>query len=215
MDNYNVPRNIYLDLSKAFCTLNFDILLNKLDQYGIQGCSNRLLRSYLIGIMQYVECNGHKSAHLPISTGVPQESVLGPLLFLIYINDLHLVSNLFKMFMYADNTTVYCNINQNFDEDTINNKLAKIWKWLIANKLSLNTTKAKYMVLHTNRRNVTYPNVLSNNRIIERISRFNFLGIMLSYNMTWDTHINHIFKKFLKAINLSTLSLDCLLCKPL
>ena len=76
MDNYNVPTNIYLDLSKAFDTLNFDILLNKLDHYGIQGCSNRLLRSYLTGRMQYVEYNGHKSAHLPISTGVPQGSVL-------------------------------------------------------------------------------------------------------------------------------------------
>ena len=72
MDNYNVPTNIYLNLSKAFDTLNFDILLNKLDHYGIQGYSNRLPRSYLTGRMQYVEYNSHKSAHLPISTGVPQ-----------------------------------------------------------------------------------------------------------------------------------------------
>ena len=157
MDNYNVPTNIYLDLSKAYDTLNFDILLNKLDYYGIQGCSNRLLRSYLTGKTQYVEYNGHKSAHLPISTGVPQGSILGPLLLLIYINDLPLMSNVFKMLMYADDTTLYCNIDQNVDEDAINNELAKIWEWLIANKLSLNTKKTKYMVFHTNQRNVTYP----------------------------------------------------------
>ena len=95
-----------IDLSKAFDTLNFDILLNSLDHYGIQGCSNRLLRSYLTGRMQYVEYNGHKSAQLPISTGVPQGSLLGLLLFLIYINDLPLVSNIFKMLMYADDTTL-------------------------------------------------------------------------------------------------------------
>ena len=99
---------------------------------------------------------------------------------LIYINDLPLVSNIFKMLMYADDTTLYCNIDQNVDADTINNELAKIWEWLIANKLSLNTTRTKYMVFHTNQRNVTYPNLVINNSIIERVSHFNFLGIMLS-----------------------------------
>ena len=101
--------------------------------------------------------------------------------------------------MYADNTTLYCNIDQHVDEDTINNELVKIWEWMIATKLSLNTTKTKYMVFYTNQRDVTYLNLIINNSIIERVSHFNFLGIMLSYNMTWDTHINHISKKISKA----------------
>ena len=145
MDNCNIPTNIYIDLSKAFDTLNFDILLNKLDYYGVQGCANRLIYSYLSERWQFVDFSGHKSSYLPIKTGVPQGSVLGPLLFLIYINDLPLVSNVFDMLMYADDTTLYCNINQNIGEELINAELTKLWEWLGANKLSLNIAKTKYM----------------------------------------------------------------------
>ena len=104
--------------------------------------------------------------------------------------------------MYADDTTFHCNIDQHVDEDTINNELAKIWECLIANKLSLNTKKTKYLVFHTNQRNVTYPNLVITNSIIEQVSHFNFLGIMLSYNMTWNAPINDIPKKISKAIGI-------------
>ena len=90
-------------------------------------------------------------------SGVPQGSVIGPLLFLIYINDLPLVSNVFDMLMYADDTTLYCNINQNMDEEVINVELLKLWERLGANKLSLNIANTKYMVFHTSKRNVIYP----------------------------------------------------------
>ena len=132
MDNFNIPTNIYIDLSKVFDTLNFDILLNKLDYYGIQGCAYRLICSYLSDRGQFVDFNGHKSSYLPIKYSVPQGSVLGPLLFLIYINDLYV----FDMLMCADDTTLYCNNNQNIGEYVINAELLKLWEWLGANKLS-------------------------------------------------------------------------------
>ena len=138
MDNGKLPLciYIYIDLSKAFDTLKYDILMSKLEYCGITGKENDLLRSYLTGRSQYVEVNGHKSSHLQISAGIPQGSVLGPLLFLIYINDLPNASNIFDMLMYADDTTLFCNMTDTITIDVINEELSKICDWLGANKLS-------------------------------------------------------------------------------
>ena len=104
--------------------------------------------------------------------------------------------------MYADDTTLYCNINQNIGEEVINAELLKLWEWLGANKLSLNIAKTKYMAFHTSKRNVIYPNSKVNNSNIERVTQFNFLGVILHSHMTWNKHINHISMKIARSIGI-------------
>ena len=153
MDKNKIPLNIYLDLSKAFDTLDHAILLDKLFHYGIRRNPLKLISSYLENRQQFVEFRNTKSKILQISTGIPQGSIVGPLLFLIYINDFPSASSYFNFIMYADDTTLYSNIdspNQNnmirLTETKINAELAKIDEWLKINKLSLNLKKSKYMV---------------------------------------------------------------------
>ena len=150
MDANEIPLNVYIDLSKAFDSLNHKILLSKLKFYGVTGLSLDLLYSYLSNRKQCTLYNNTFSDFIGIKQGVPQGSILGPLLFSIYINDLP-SSNLFGFLMYADDTTLFCSIdklNRNDRDIVINEHLDKVSTWMKSNKLVLNSKKTKYMLFH-------------------------------------------------------------------
>ena len=154
LDNINVNKNtalLLLDLKKAFDTVNYDILLNKMNHYGIRGIANNLFASFLANRKQNVFLNHTQSNYRYIKCGVPQGSVLGPLLFTIYINDISNSTNS-ALRLYADDT---CLILQ---DDSISNLKYKIKgeinavnKWMIANKLTLNMSKSNVIITNSNK----------------------------------------------------------------
>ena len=147
MDSNEIPINVYLDLSRVFDTLDHNILLHKFDHYEIRGTCLALLKSYRSERKQFVEFNGVKSSLANITTGVPQGSILGPLLFIIYTNAISNACDIFKSIFYADDTTLMSTLTafnshgKNSVSDNINEEIAKIDEWLKLNKLSLNVKK--------------------------------------------------------------------------
>ena len=202
LDEGKLPVTVFLDLSKAFDTLDHNILLNKLKYYGIHGVALKWFESYLTQRHQYIECNELTSNMLPIQTRVPQGSILGPLLFLIYMNDIYIVSDKFSSILYADDTTLdsplcsfdVVNQSKSLNIETVSNninlELKKITDWLAVNKLSLNAKKTKFMVFHYPQKKLTnlIPKLKIHDIQIERVSEFNFLGLTVDENMSWKAH---------------------------
>ena len=162
-ENKEYVHCIFLDFAKAFDTVNHKILLQKLEYHGIRGKSLKWFDSYLTDRQQYTEVNNILSDVDYIKCGVPQGSVLGPLLFLLYINDISESSNLLKYFLFADDTTIfYSSKNAEENEKILNTEIDKVSEWLSANKLSLNVRKSKLLTFTSMKRhniNLTINNV--------------------------------------------------------
>lgn len=191
---------IFLDLSKAFDTLQHKILLEKLQHYGIRGLCLKWFENYLSDRQQIVNIDNFFSDKLQITCGVPQGSVLGPLLFLIYMNDLPNVSKLAKFVIFADDTNIVYSDSSLANLQVIaNNDLRNINNWFEINKLSLNTEKTKFIVFDKKEKlrlhSLENLNVQLNNINIERVNETKFLGVILQDDLTWTSHIADKSKK--------------------
>ena len=199
MDLGLTPSAVFLDLSKAFDTLDHNIMIEKLRHYGIENKSLNWFVSYLEKRQQFVEFQNKCSEISFLSTGVPQGSILGPLLFNIYVNDIKNATQHFNIIQYADDTSL---ISSSCDSVLINDELSKVQQWLILNKLSLNITKTKYMVFSPRSKKIQLPNLTLNNTPIEHVNQFDFLGVVLDENVKWDKHINKVGNKINRNIGL-------------
>ena len=204
IDKGNLTLGVFIDLSKAFDTIDHNILLDKLSMYGIRGNCFDWFKSYLTERKQYVCLNDVKSDMLCVNCGVPQGSILGPLLFIIYVNDIVNISNILQMILFADDTNIFVS-GPNINELclSMNTELSKLSQWFKLNKLSLNIKKTNFIVFKPRTKSLTdVPNVLIDGYSVSKVESSRFLGVVINSSLDWNNHINLINSKVSKTIGI-------------
>ena len=181
---------------KAFDSLIYDIFFSKLKHYGIQQNDLQLLSSNLNDRSQYVQLDNAKSSSHEVTCGILQGSVLGPLLFNMFINDITEASTKFDFIMYADDTTLNSTL-ENYGKLTdvaslereLNEEISKVYCWLLSNKLTLNTAKSTFMIFFKHTKVIPRLNLKIAGNTFEQLAEFNFLWINIDQNITWKSHV--------------------------
>ena len=204
LENGDYVLGLFLDFSKAFDTVNHSILFTKLEHYGVRDICLNWFKSYLDNRKQFVEYNGASSSQRTITCGVPQGSILGPLLFLIYINDLATVSSKIYSVLFADDSNLFtAGKNPNSLVNTMNIEVQKVIRWLRINKLSLNLKKTHFMIFRKRGGRVLLDTELRIDGVeIEMVEKTKFLGIIIDQCFKFDAHIQFIKGKVSRGIGI-------------
>ena len=195
LDSSSCTAAVLLDFSKAFDTVNHNILLAKLETYGIRGKVFSLIKSYLSDRQQYVRVNGIVSNLAKINIGVPQGTILGPLFFIIYMNDIFQIHK--NIVSYADDTVILCtDTSWEKTQEFLQNILSNISNWLDLNFLSLNTNKTVYMTFSIYKNKLpTNFEISINNCKLENVTNYKYLGLYIDQHMRFNVHVNNLVKK--------------------
>ena len=198
INNGFITASIFIDLKKAFDTVNHNILIKKIEDMGIKGDILNWCINYLSNRFQSTLCNGIKSSENNIVCGVPQGSVLGPLFFLIYINDITKIINEKNIQLYADDTVLFVKgKNENEINESLQIILNKFSDWCNQNKLSINPDKTKYMCFGTRQRLKKCKNLCftMNNKNILSVPSYKYLGVILDQTLNFKLHVNNTINK--------------------
>ena len=201
LDEKKYVISIFIDFKKTFDTVDHEILLHKLEYYGIRGIANNFLRSYLTNRRQYTVINGIKSDLRTVSCGVPQGSVLGPWFFLLYINDLYNGIGCNAARLYADDTAlITSNHNLNLVQDQGKELFMKLYHWCIANKLSINSDKTNLVLFHLKNKPVPrdFTGLQTQAMKIDRVQSVQYLGMLLEEKLYWHEHVTQIYASLIK-----------------
>ena len=197
---------LYVDLSKAFDCLDHRILLHKLDHYGIRGTALDWFRSYLSNRRQLTRYNGTDSDVLRVNRGVPQGSILGPLLFLLFINDIVNSSASLQFVLYADDTNIFFSHNNlQCLLSHVQTEMQNVTRWFQVNKLQINKSKTKYMIFNFKERGRKLPtnlNLQIENEVVEQVEYTNFLGVIIDNKLSWEKHIASVSNKISSSIGI-------------
>ena len=202
LDNAKDICLVFLDVSKAFDKVYHPALLHKLERMGVTGRLLGWIASYLSDRKQVVVINGVSSEEKSINASVPQGSILGPLLFLAYVNDI--VDDLETTpYLFADDTSLFCPIEPNNMQDTfdkVNRDLSKLEDWAAQWRVTFNASKTVYLIV-SNRRNIVYPDLYLNGQVLTRVYDHKHLGMIFSHDMKWGAHIDSILQKAFSRLN--------------
>lgn len=192
----NIVLSVFVDLKRAFETIDRTKLIQVLKKYGIRGQALNWFSSYLSNRTQVTKYNSAVSPATAVDLGVPQGSVLGPLLFMLYINDIKQALRKVQVNLFADDTVLFM-VGDSFDEcfDAMNDELVGFTKWLKWKKLQLNIAKTKCMVVTTRRLNNNGGVVWMDGQAVERVQSIKYLGVMLDEKLNFNEHIDYTIRK--------------------